>query len=124
MNRVVVGAHYGLRGWLVQRISAIVMTLYTVAFLVALAAAKPVEYGQWKALFSQGWMRLATLLFFVSLLGALAGGVLALVGAGGTVSLVSLGGLVAVLGVAGRHDILLVCSCRSLEQVEGDALGT
>ena len=68
MNRIVVGAHYGLRGWLVQRISAIVMTLYTVAFVVAFAAAKPVDYGQWKALFSQGWMRFATLLFFASLL--------------------------------------------------------
>jgi succinate dehydrogenase / fumarate reductase membrane anchor subunit len=27
-----------------------------------------VDHGQWKALFSQGWMRVATLLFFVSLL--------------------------------------------------------
>ena len=68
VNRIVVGARYGLRGWLVQRISAIVMTLYTVVFVVAFAAAKPVDYGQWKALFAHGWMRLATLLFFVSLL--------------------------------------------------------
>jgi succinate dehydrogenase / fumarate reductase membrane anchor subunit len=68
VNRTVVGAHYGLRGWLVQRISAIVMTVYTLAFVVAFAAAKPADYGQWKALFSQGWMRLATLAFFVSLL--------------------------------------------------------
>ena len=68
VNRIVVGARYGLRDWLVQRISAIVMALYTVVFIVALAAAKPVDYGQWKALFAQGWMRLATLLFFVSLL--------------------------------------------------------
>ena len=68
VNRIVVGARYGLRGWLVQRISAIVMTLYTLVFVVAFAAAKPVDHGQWKALFAQGWMRLATLLFFVSLL--------------------------------------------------------
>jgi succinate dehydrogenase / fumarate reductase membrane anchor subunit len=68
VNRIVVGARYGLRGWLVQRISAIVMALYTVVFIVALAAAKPVDHGQWKSLFAQGWMRLATLLFFVSLL--------------------------------------------------------
>jgi succinate dehydrogenase / fumarate reductase membrane anchor subunit len=68
VKRIVVGAHYGLRGWLVQRVSAVVMTLYTVAFAVAFAAAKPVEHAQWKALFSQGWMRFATLLFFVSVL--------------------------------------------------------
>ena len=68
VKRIVVGAHYGLRGWLVQRVSAVVMTLYTAAFALAFAAAKPVEYVQWQALFSQGWMRFATLLFFVSVL--------------------------------------------------------
>lgn len=68
VSRVVVGAHYGLRGWLAQRISAIVMALYTLVFVVALVAAKPADHGAWKALFSQGWMRFATLLFVVSLL--------------------------------------------------------
>jgi succinate dehydrogenase / fumarate reductase membrane anchor subunit len=68
VNRVVVGAHYGLRGWLVQRISAIVMALYTAGFVVALAAAKPAGYADWKALFGHGWMRFATLLFVVSVL--------------------------------------------------------
>jgi succinate dehydrogenase / fumarate reductase, membrane anchor subunit len=68
VNRIVVGAHYGLSGWLVQRVSAVVMALYTLVFVVALAAAKPSDYSGWKALFSQGWMRFATLLFFVSLL--------------------------------------------------------
>jgi succinate dehydrogenase / fumarate reductase membrane anchor subunit len=66
VNRVVVGAHYGLRGWLVQRVSAVVMTVYAVVFGVALAAARPVDHAAWKALFAQGWMRLATLLFFAS----------------------------------------------------------
>jgi succinate dehydrogenase / fumarate reductase membrane anchor subunit len=67
VNRVVVGAHYGLRGWLVQRVSAVVMTVYAVAFGVALAATRPADHGAWKALFAQGWMRVATLLFFASL---------------------------------------------------------
>jgi succinate dehydrogenase / fumarate reductase membrane anchor subunit len=68
VNRIVVGAHYGLRGWLVQRISAIVMALYTVGFVIAFAAAKPTGYADWKALFGHGWMRFATLLFVVSVL--------------------------------------------------------
>jgi succinate dehydrogenase / fumarate reductase membrane anchor subunit len=67
VTRVIVGAHYGLRGWLVQRISAIVMALYTLVFVVAIAAAKPGDHAGWKALFSHGWMRFATLLFFVGL---------------------------------------------------------
>lgn len=68
MNRIVVGAHYGLRGWLAQRVSAVVMALYTLVFVIAVAAARPADHGAWKALFSHGWMRFATLLFFVSLL--------------------------------------------------------
>jgi succinate dehydrogenase / fumarate reductase membrane anchor subunit len=67
VNRIVVGAHYGLRGWLVQRISAIVMVLYTALFAVAVVASRPADHAAWKALFGQGWMRLATLLFFTSL---------------------------------------------------------
>lgn len=67
VKRVVVGAHYGLRGWLVQRLSAVVMALYTVLFVAALAAARPADHAAWKALFGHGWMRFATLLFFASL---------------------------------------------------------
>jgi succinate dehydrogenase / fumarate reductase membrane anchor subunit len=67
VNRVVVGAHYGLGGWLVQRVSAVVMACYTVMFAVALAAARPADHAAWKAFFGAGWMQFATLLFFVSL---------------------------------------------------------
>jgi len=31
VNRIVVGAHYGLRDWLIQRITAVVMAVYSVA---------------------------------------------------------------------------------------------
>ena len=32
-NRIVVGAHYGWRDWLVQRVSAVIMGLYTLLIL-------------------------------------------------------------------------------------------
>lgn len=67
VNRVVVGAHYGLRGWLVQRVSAALMTLYTAVFLVAYVRSRPRDFASWKAFMSQGWLRLATALFFASL---------------------------------------------------------
>jgi succinate dehydrogenase / fumarate reductase membrane anchor subunit len=67
VNRIVVGAHYGLRGWLIQRLSAVVMALYTLLFVVAVAGARPADHAAWKSLFGHGWMRFATLLFFVSL---------------------------------------------------------
>jgi succinate dehydrogenase / fumarate reductase membrane anchor subunit len=68
VNRVVVGAHYGLRGWLVQRFSAVFMALYIVLFLVAMVTVRPTGFEAWRALMSQGWMRVATLLFFASLI--------------------------------------------------------
>jgi succinate dehydrogenase / fumarate reductase, membrane anchor subunit len=66
VKRLVVGAHYGLRDWLVQRITAVIMALYTLIML-AVFFNKSFNYDSWKALFAQGWMRVATLLFAVSL---------------------------------------------------------
>ena len=63
MNRVVVGAHYGLRDWLAQRVTATIMAVYTVIVLVVLIGGQPLSYTVWKDLFTQGWMRVATLLF-------------------------------------------------------------
>ena len=67
MNRVIVGAHYGLKDWLAQRITAVVMLVYTVVFLFALGRG-PVTHASWKALFAREWMRLATFLFVASVL--------------------------------------------------------
>lgn len=67
VRRVIVGAHYGFRDWLGQRVTAVVMAVYTIVFLVALAAAAPADYEAWRAFFTQGWLRFATLLFFISL---------------------------------------------------------
>jgi len=33
LNRIVTGAHYGLRDWLIQRITAVVMVLYTLGIV-------------------------------------------------------------------------------------------
>ena len=67
MRRVVTGARYGLRDWLAQRITALIMAVYTLIILYVLMAGLPVNYAVWKDLFAQGWMRVATLLFAVSL---------------------------------------------------------
>jgi len=67
VNRIIVGAHYGLKDWLAQRVTALVMIAYTVIFLVALGRGT-VSYASWKALFAQEWMRFATFLFVASVL--------------------------------------------------------
>jgi len=66
VKRIVTGAHYGLRDWVMQRVTAIIMAVYTPVFLIALSCASPLTYESWKNLFAQGWMRLATFLFLVS----------------------------------------------------------
>ena len=60
MNRVVTGAHYGLRDWLAQRITAAIMAVYSLIVLAVLYFNFPLNYGAWRNLFEQGWMRVAT----------------------------------------------------------------
>ena len=67
VNRIVVGAHYGLRDWLAQRITGLVMALYSIILAVVLLSGQPISYAVWSDLFAQGWMRVATLLFAASL---------------------------------------------------------
>jgi succinate dehydrogenase / fumarate reductase membrane anchor subunit len=66
VNREVVGAHYGLRDWLAQRVTAIIMALYSFLFVVLLIASPKLDYALWRQFFSPQWMKLATLLFLLS----------------------------------------------------------
>ncbi|MCA1772998.1 MAG: succinate dehydrogenase, hydrophobic membrane anchor protein [Halomonas sp.] len=56
----------GLSDWLMQRFSAVVLALYTV-FIVAYLLFNPnLDYYAWTALFDQTWMRIFSLLAFIS----------------------------------------------------------
>ena len=66
-GRSVTGAHYGLRDWLAQRITAVIMAAYSVIVVIVLMLNKNITYSVWRDLFAQGWMRVATLLFAASL---------------------------------------------------------
>jgi succinate dehydrogenase / fumarate reductase, membrane anchor subunit len=67
VKRVVVGAHYGMRDWLAQRLTAVVMVVYTFGALAYFASGPALTHAGWKALFAKGWVRVATLLFAASL---------------------------------------------------------
>ncbi|MCE8015889.1 succinate dehydrogenase, hydrophobic membrane anchor protein [Halomonas sp. MCCC 1A17488] len=59
----------GLSDWLIQRVSAIILALYTV-FIVAYLLFNPgLDYVTWSNLFAQTWMRIFSLLAFISLAG-------------------------------------------------------
>lgn len=66
VGRSVSGARYGVRDWLLQRISAVYMTVYTL-MLLALIVRQPLDYANWRGLFESAPMRYATLLFALSL---------------------------------------------------------
>ena len=67
-RRQVVGAHYGLTDWLLQRITAVVMTAYTLLFLAIALWNGGVDYTLWRSLFGVTSFQLATFLFMVALL--------------------------------------------------------
>ena len=67
VNRIVVGAHYGLRDWIAQRATACIMAVYTVFLFVFLLGAAPHSFEAWRAVFANGFMKFITFLFFLSL---------------------------------------------------------
>lgn len=67
MNRIVTGAHYGLRDWLIQRISAVLMVVYVLLLAYLFGFYQISDFTALKTLFTGQWMRIATLLFFISL---------------------------------------------------------
>ncbi len=68
VKRSVVGAGYGLRDWLMQRITAVVMAAYSLVFAFLLLTRPVHDFAGWRALFAPEWMKLASLLFALSLM--------------------------------------------------------
>ncbi|MBT9495599.1 MAG: succinate dehydrogenase, hydrophobic membrane anchor protein [Paucibacter sp.] len=66
-KRIVVGAHYGLRDWLGQRITAVLMALFTIVVLVQFLMPGELGYDHWAAIFSQQWMKTLTFVTILSL---------------------------------------------------------
>lgn len=64
---VIVGAHYGFRDWLAQRVTAVVMALYTLVLAFCVLTMPDASYESWRGVFSGGFMKFATFLFFMSL---------------------------------------------------------
>lgn len=67
INRIVVGAHYGLKDWIAQRATAVIMAVYFVLIAVVLCAVQPSSFEAWQGVFANGVIQFLTFLFFVSL---------------------------------------------------------
>ena len=66
-TKMPVGAHYGTSGFLLQRMTALVMALYTIGLVACLLWHAPASYADWKEIFSGNVARIATMFFFVAL---------------------------------------------------------
>ena len=66
-KRLVVGAHYGMRDWLSQRVTAVLMALFTLIVIVQLLVGGPIGYDKWAGIFAAQWMKVLTFVVIVSL---------------------------------------------------------
>jgi succinate dehydrogenase / fumarate reductase membrane anchor subunit len=67
-KRLVVGAHFGVGNFLLQRMTALVLAVYSVLLAVRVLAAGPLDYAAWAALFVPLWMKVLTLVAMLALL--------------------------------------------------------
>ena len=67
-RRLVVGAHYGLRDWLAQRVTSLLMALFTLAVVVQVLLPGPLDYMRWSGIFAKQWMKVLTFITVVALL--------------------------------------------------------
>ena len=67
-KRVVTGAHYGLKDWMAQRITGVLMTLFTVVVIAqVLMVSGPIGYEQWAGIFAAQWMKSLTFIVIIAL---------------------------------------------------------
>lgn len=67
-KRIVVGAHYGLRDWLSQRVTAALMVLFTLLVLAQVLFTRgPIGYETWAGIFAAQWMKVLTFSVIIAL---------------------------------------------------------
>ena len=68
-RRIVVGAHYGFRDWLSQRVTAGLMALFTLIVLAQVIFSRgPIGYDKWAGIFAPQWMKVLTFTVIAALL--------------------------------------------------------
>jgi len=68
VKNVLSTAGYGTRDWLIQRFSAIFMAVYCFALISYIVWLPSINYYDWHNLFANTWVKIATILFVLSLL--------------------------------------------------------
>ncbi|MDU0810446.1 MAG: succinate dehydrogenase, hydrophobic membrane anchor protein [Burkholderia sp.] len=67
LKRVVVGRKYGLKDWFMQRLTGMIIAVYTIVFLVKFFRTHDFSYKGWNLMFSTEWMKISTFSMMLSL---------------------------------------------------------
>jgi succinate dehydrogenase / fumarate reductase, membrane anchor subunit len=68
-RRTVVGAHYGTRDWLAQRVTAVLMALFTLVVLAQVLFTRgEIGYDKWAGIFASQPMKMLTFATIVGLI--------------------------------------------------------
>ena len=66
-KRIVVGAHYGLKDWLAQRITAVILASYAIILTITFFLSGNNGFLRWSMIFQVFWVKIATLLATVAI---------------------------------------------------------
>ena len=67
-KRLVVGAHFGVGNFLLQRLTALILAVFVAILAVRVLAAGELTYVAWASIFVPMWMKLLTLVGLLALL--------------------------------------------------------
>lgn len=65
---VIKSSSSGLRDWIVQRVSSVLIGLYVILLAIYLLENHPLYFAQWHHLFSQAGMKIATIVVLIAIL--------------------------------------------------------
>lgn len=60
-------AHEGLRDWVIQRVSAIIMAVYSIGLITYILMNPELTFAEWHVLFAETWIKVVTLMFVLAL---------------------------------------------------------
>lgn len=66
VKSVIAVNHQGLRDWMIQRVTAVILTLGVFGFVAFFITHPHLSYVEWRMLFSSFWMRVAFLMLVLS----------------------------------------------------------
>jgi succinate dehydrogenase / fumarate reductase, membrane anchor subunit len=67
-SRVITGAHYGLKDWLAQRVTAVILATYSLILVGFALFTKEMTYSIWSGFFAASWVKVLTLLALLALI--------------------------------------------------------